>query len=104
MIESVFLAQRNSLQLLDLSSDILSDIEIVEEPVSITCMHMSRSLICGTSNGQILSYDLRSNDIASTLKAHMSGVSAIEVRGDQLASFGFNTPFVTYIHMYHVFF
>ena len=93
-IDSVFLAGRGFLQNLDLGMDAMTDIKVVEEP--ITCMRMTRSLMCGTANGDVIAYDPRSNTVTSTLKkAHMTGVSTIEVRGDQLASFGFNSAFVS---------
>ena len=92
-IDSVYLAGRGFLQNLDLGMDTMTDIKVVEEP--ITCMRMSRSLMCGTANGDVIAYDPRSNTVTSTFKAHMTGVSTIEVRGDQLASFGYNNPFVS---------
>ena len=91
-IDSVYLAGRGVLQNLDLSVDSMTDIPVVEVP--LTCMRMSRTLICGSADGEILNYDPRSNTITSSIKAHMSGVASMEVRGDQLASFGYPNPFV----------
>ena len=94
-VTSVFLAGRPGLQQLDLGSGALTDVPGVSPQPPIACMRMARTLFCGTVTGDIVAYDPRTRGPVSRTPAHYAGVAALDVCGNQLASFGFPSPFVT---------
>ena len=101
-VTSVFLAGRTGLQHLDLGSGVLTDVAGVSRQLPVACMRMAHTLYCGTMTGDIVAYDPRTRGLVARTAAHLAGVAALDVCGDQLASFGFPSPTDPFVKVFDV--
>ena len=101
-VTSVFLAGRTGLQHLDLGSGVLADVPGVSRQLPVACMRMAHTLYCGTMTGDIVAYDPRTRGLVARTAAHLAGVAALDVCGDQLASCGFPSPTDPFVKVFDV--